>query len=86
MVKIMFEIQKINDHQNYRTTGHVNWQGTVVLSHGSNHDHEMTVVRSTAEQVRGDAGQVSLGEGAGREDVKYKASLQGERGPLMKAP
>ena len=45
-------------------------------SHGSHHDHEVAVIRGTAEQVGGHAREMALGEGAGREDVEDKPSLE----------
>ena len=48
-------------------------------SHGSHHDHEVAVVGGTAEQVWGHTREMALGEGAGREDVEDKPSLQEEK-------
>ena len=47
-------------------------------SHGSHHDHEVAVIGGTAEQVGRHAREMPLGEGAGREDVEDKPSLERE--------
>ena len=50
-------------------------------SHGGHYDHEVAVIGGAAEQVGSHAGEVALGEGAGREDVedKHRLEEEGER-------